>query len=148
MVKDQYLQFQALYNRKSKKTGKNNNIFGKSKMIQQSSLGPWEAPGVPWEAHGEIFEKKKTWIFSNISYFFPNFPGFSTTTITATSTTTTTTTATATATATTTTLYCYYYSFYQVPFFCTILRPSPQLVWPLRHLRRTRLGRSTRRRLE
>ena len=42
--------------------------FRKIPNFRKSSRGPWEAPGVPWEAHGKIFEDfcifRKFWIFS------------------------------------------------------------------------------------
>ena len=42
--------------------------IGKYFFVRKFSRGPWEAPGVPWEAHGKILKKIKilivfSWIF-------------------------------------------------------------------------------------
>ena len=38
------------------KSGQKSKIDEKSKNFRKFVRGPWEAPGVPWEAHGKMFD--------------------------------------------------------------------------------------------
>ena len=51
------------------KNPKFSKIFEKSKNLRKFSRGPWEVPGVPWEAHGKFFEYFEIFVF--FSYTTP-----------------------------------------------------------------------------